>query len=282
MINKLKKILLRNEILLKNISYSGHSSHILNKINNDKVKLLNVSCGGFDLDGWELTDYETGGYDWGRRNIKHYDITSMDKLPFEENYFDNIYCSHVIEHFNNETSYALIQNMFNTLKNGGILRIACPDADLSYRAMLMEDHEFFIWDYWNRLPSKYNSFASKSPYEWSIEEKWISRFANEKVIHDKTPSNFKICSEEIKNIVSSNDFENAHDIIIQDLEYKPEYSFNHINWYNFQKIRDLGSKIGFSKTFKSGYLQSISPFMRIEGHFDTTWPQMSLYIDLIK
>ena len=55
-----------------------------------------------------------------------------------------------------------------------------------------------------------------------------------------------------------------------------------INWYNYRKIEYLAKKIGFSEVIKSGYLQSISPFMRAEAHFDSTWPQMSLYVDLIK
>ena len=282
MISKIKKILLKRDIYLKNLSYSGHQSHLLDLIHKNDIKLLNVSCGAFNLKGWYLTDFETSAYDWGKRDINHYDISSMNKLPFDNNYFDNIYCSHVIEHFRDETSFALLQNMHIALKKGGILRITCPDADLSYRALVNKDKEYFIWDYWNRKPSQYKSFTSKSPNEWSIEERWISRFANERVIHDRTPSDHKITSDEINDIVSKNSFNDAHNIITRDLVYKPDYSFNHINWYNYRKIEYLAKKIGFSEVIKSGYLQSISPFMRAEAHFDSTWPQMSLYVDLIK
>ena len=70
--------------------------------------------------------------------------------------------------------------------------------------------------------------------------------------------------------------------ISSELKYRYDFSHNHINWYDYNKLEQIVSLNSNFKIQRSSYLQSIDSQMRVEGHFDTTWPQMTLYVDLIK
>ncbi len=50
----------------------------------------------------------------------------VTKLPFEDNSFDGVYCSHVIEHLYPEQAHRLLYEMARVLKKGGIFVIGAP------------------------------------------------------------------------------------------------------------------------------------------------------------
>ena len=60
---------------------------------------INVGSGDWEAEGWINLDYPTIWYSnvQSKHKITPYDIRK-DKLPFEDNSVDRIYCSHVIEH----------------------------------------------------------------------------------------------------------------------------------------------------------------------------------------
>ena len=51
------------------------------------------------------------------------------KLPFPDNYFDNIYCSQVVEHLYKYDLIFLIEECYRVLKKGGTARFLTPDLD---------------------------------------------------------------------------------------------------------------------------------------------------------
>lgn len=50
----------------------------------------------------------------------------VPKLPFEDNFFAGIHCSHLIEHLGNDDAYKLLCEIDRVLKPGGILCLRAP------------------------------------------------------------------------------------------------------------------------------------------------------------
>jgi len=59
---------------------------------------------------------------------KGYDVIRADitKLPFKDDSFDGVHCSHVIEHLQPEKAYKLLSELVRVLKKNGILVIRTP------------------------------------------------------------------------------------------------------------------------------------------------------------
>jgi predicted SAM-dependent methyltransferase len=49
-------------------------------------------------------------------------------LPFEDNSFDHVYASHIIEHFSHKETQNVLDEWIRVLKENGILEIRCPDV----------------------------------------------------------------------------------------------------------------------------------------------------------
>ncbi|MGN0308765.1 MAG: methyltransferase domain-containing protein [Lachnospiraceae bacterium] len=60
-----------------------------------------------------------------------YDIPN-DSLPFTDNSVEMIYCSHVVEHIENNYVIKMMEECHRTIKEGGGLRLACPDTEFLY------------------------------------------------------------------------------------------------------------------------------------------------------
>jgi ubiquinone/menaquinone biosynthesis C-methylase UbiE len=91
-------------------------------------KLLDVGCGSkpyermFEVEKYVGIDLEVSGHDHSFSKIdKFYDGKT---IPFEEDFFDNVFCSEVFEHvFNIEE---LLDEIHRVLKPGGKLGFTCP------------------------------------------------------------------------------------------------------------------------------------------------------------
>lgn len=88
---------------------------------------LNLGCGHIALEGYLNID---------RRELPSVDIVAeIDSLPFNENEVDEIFSSHILEHFPQEQlKRELLPYFFKLLKSGGILHAIVPDA----KAMIHE------------------------------------------------------------------------------------------------------------------------------------------------
>lgn len=86
------------------------------------MKYLNLGC-GFHYSTkpeWTNLDFVSRG----ERVIAH-NLTKG--IPFENESFDLVYHSHVLEHFSKEDGAIFITECFRVLKTGGKIRIAVPD-----------------------------------------------------------------------------------------------------------------------------------------------------------
>lgn len=120
------------------------------------MKKLNVGCGNDQKEGYvnlDVVDY--GG------NVQH-DLNSFP-YPFEENTFDEIFCSHILEH---------LDNFHNTITE--LYRIAKPNAHIIVYAPFFLNTKYF-GEPDHKIPFSIRTFDN---YEWlgdrklKFYEKW--------------------------------------------------------------------------------------------------------------
>ena len=131
--------------------------------NNMAILLINVGPGSFKHPRWKLMDklyqddkswveFRRGG---SKQNIDFiYDLLYNQIMPFDDNSVDAFYCSHLIEHVYNDNVLHFFNEVYRTLKRGGVFRISAPDVDLMIRAFESDDPYYF---------SKYNFVDKLSP-----------------------------------------------------------------------------------------------------------------------
>ncbi|HRG59143.1 MAG TPA: methyltransferase domain-containing protein [Bacteroidia bacterium] len=88
------------------------------------MKYLNLGCGTHYDSGseWTNLDFVSSGPGVIAHNL-------LSGVPFQDNSFDLVYHSHVLEHFSKSDGEKLIDECFRVLKPGGTLRIAIPDLE---------------------------------------------------------------------------------------------------------------------------------------------------------
>ena len=77
---------------------------------------LNLGAGSTELDGYTPIDIKDGQQAY--------------PLPFDADYADEIYASHILEHFEHGTIADVLMDWKRALKPGGTLRISVPDLDV--------------------------------------------------------------------------------------------------------------------------------------------------------
>jgi predicted SAM-dependent methyltransferase len=85
-------------------------------------RLLNLGCGKRWHPDWRNVDLISTAPE----------VEAIDLLkpwPFEHNFYDAIYCSHVLEHIPRKTAPQFVRQCWDVLKPGGILRIVVPDLE---------------------------------------------------------------------------------------------------------------------------------------------------------
>lgn len=88
----------------------------------DKVNYLNVGCGDKFHQAW--TNIDMGS------NSPHVRVHNLLKgFPYDDNQFDALYHSQVLEHFPKEKAGAFLRECFRVLKPGGIVRVVVPDLE---------------------------------------------------------------------------------------------------------------------------------------------------------
>ena len=79
---------------------------------------LNLGCGDMILDGWVNCDLYND-----KAQIK----CDVRQLPFDSDSVDDIYASHIIEHFDFYEAFKVLDEWKRVLKIGGFLRLETPD-----------------------------------------------------------------------------------------------------------------------------------------------------------
>jgi predicted SAM-dependent methyltransferase len=235
---------------------------------------LNIGAGEFYHPYWHNLDNPNEYYaNSQKKGIDiQYDLTSHMPLPFRDNSLKVVYTSHVIEHINDNDVDYIFQEVYRCLRPGGYFRITCPDIDLEWNAYNRSDSAFWKW------PNAYGVYNS------SIEQKFLDHFATALTKAHPYKNCKKYSDEEVRYIISNLPKEKALDFFISKLpkEIQNKYTGDHINWFNFMKIRKMLEKAKFNDIYESKYSQSICPLLRDTQLFDTTCPELSVYVECQK
>jgi predicted SAM-dependent methyltransferase len=246
------------------------------ELTDDKNSVfINIGSGNWSKKGWINLDHPSDYYKNTQRGhtIIAYDIRK-DYLPFADDSVDAIYCSHVIEHIENKYIFNMFKECLRILKKGKVFRIACPDAEFLYQISQRKT------DYW----------------KW----RWDITFSNKKYYNGHPPREIDYLVQEIASpkllgyvhglndnkdyidAFQSMDMNTFFDYLTSDLQFREEYPGDHINWWTFDKLSKILYELGFDFVIRSKYNGSCCLAMTSTAKFDTTHPQMSLYVEAIK
>lgn len=115
-------------------------------------KLLNLGCGHRYHKSWINLDYVACSPD-----VIAHDLRTP--LPFEDNVFDAVYHSHVLEHLPKRLAPLFLDECLRVLKPGGIIRVAVPDL------------ESIVAQYTKLLPQAIaGDKAAQERYDWIVIE----------------------------------------------------------------------------------------------------------------
>jgi predicted SAM-dependent methyltransferase len=95
-----------------------------------KFKLLNLGCGNHHHPDWVNVDFHATGAGVIAHNLNK-------GIPFENNSFDVVYHSHLIEHFPKSYAPVFLKECHRVLKNSGIIRVVVPDLEQIVRWYLL-------------------------------------------------------------------------------------------------------------------------------------------------
>jgi predicted SAM-dependent methyltransferase len=234
-------------------------------------RYVNIGAGSFYHPYWHNLDTPNDFYASSQKSHLHiqHDLTSHQPLPFDDDSLQVVYMSHVIEHLTDEDVQYCFVEVNRCLRPGGFFRITCPDIDLEYAAYCRGDVTLWMWP----TPWGERSF--------SIEQRFLEHFATALTLNYPDDAWHKFTDEEIRDIFSKLPKEEALGFFVNQIPSRPEQTHpeNHVNWFNSAKLLAMLKKAGFEGVYESRYGQSKCPLMRNTRLFDSTVPDISLYVE---
>ena len=112
-----------------NTQYFQSASSTKSKTGHAKLNMLNLGCGNRYHPDWTNINFQSSEPD-----VIAYDLNKP--LPFEDESFDVVYHSHLLEHFPRSQAPVFIGECFRILRAGGIIRIVVPDLEQIARCYL--------------------------------------------------------------------------------------------------------------------------------------------------
>ena len=270
------------------VRFRGDFSILLYKrlYSNDVLErkpFYNVGAGSFYHPFWTNIDYASDWYGGVQKNVIHHDLMSKSPLPIETGNAKIIYTSHTIEHIKEEAVQVLFNEAYRCLEAGGIFRITTgPDAETDFRALVNKDEDWFYWDRNYVDKGSYESIFVKPATSVPLSERWLHHVATQLAPNDISRSNVKFSDREIWQAIDKFGFPGVLDHLCGLCEFQGDRPGNHISWWTHDKISLFLKNAGFKNIYRSGYGQSRSPLMRNSELFDSTHPQMSIYIEAVR
>jgi SAM-dependent methyltransferase len=233
---------------------------------------LNVGSGHQEIPGFTSLDLDSDWYRARGRKFLEYNMIE-DSLPCADGTVDNIYCSHVIEHLPNDVVLRFLNEAHRVLRDGGTLRIACPDAEFLWEVSSFSN-DFWGWrEPWFSSPV-YSSDPESKPRRSDF-------FVREIATPNCALYRYRRNSVDYDDSIFDSDFDTALKSVSTDLAFLPDFPGDHINAWTFAKLRNFAESVGFTKIVRSKRGASVSKVMQHED-FDRTGPNMSLYADIVK
>lgn len=242
----------------------------------------NVGAGDFSHPYWTSIDFKSDWYG-NRDDVVHHDLMSLGPLPIEDGSAKIIYTSHTVEHVSDEAVQVLFNEAYRALEPGGIMRVTTgPDAETDYRALKNNDHHWFYWNKWYDTPGTYEDRLHRPASGEPLAEQWLYHVATKLSPNCIDPHPNKMHEPEILATLEEKGLEGALDHFTSLVSFDPQRPGNHISWWSHAKVEKFLRNAGFQTVYRSGYQQSASPIMRRSEQFDSTHPQISLYVEAIR
>lgn len=90
---------------------------------------LNIGCGNVFHETWENIDLVANS-----PQVRQHDLAKG--LPYDDNTFDAVYASHLLEHISSSSAPGFIQECARVAKSGAVLRFVVPDFEVMVRSYL--------------------------------------------------------------------------------------------------------------------------------------------------
>ena len=251
-------------------------------------QFYNVGAGGFYHPCWTNIDFSSDWYAAYKDNIKtrlQHDLMSLQPFPIENDKAEIIYTSHTIEHINDSAAQNMFNESYRVLKKGGVFRATTPNIDIEFQAYNRNDRDYFYWIETYGIEKNWKKALYNQPLtEASTAQVFLTHFASAvSTLHaDGAPE--RIDDKKLAELFRTLPFEDALNYCTSRCpdEIQKRYPGNHMNWWNFSKVKKMLQLAGFSNVYLSAYGQSQSPVLRDTNFFDNTHPKISLYVEAIK
>ena len=234
--------------------------------------MLNIGSGDWFCKGWTNLDHPSEWY--ANAQKKHtfvpYDIRN-DLIPFADDSVDVIYCSHVIEHIENIHIQKMFHECFRVLKQGGVMRIACPDAEFLYEISKLDTDYWTCMKAWAKRSCIHQDTVRNVDY-------LVANIAAPKMLQYKYSTNSDDYMREFETL----DMYGFFEFLTHDLTFREDYPGDHINYWTFEKAKKMLMDAGFGTVIRSKHGCSCITEMRNTVLFDVTRPNLSLYVEVIK
>lgn len=135
LIDGFKKEVIAELVDLKPSSKGIQSPQIIHTERVNALRRVNVGCG---------RDIREEYINIDGRKIEGVDVVAdVRALPFEKGALDEIFASHVLEHFTERDGKQVLKYWYDLIKKGGILRIIVPNIDIMAKRYAAGD---ITWD----------------------------------------------------------------------------------------------------------------------------------------
>ncbi|SBV92342.1 conserved hypothetical protein [uncultured Desulfovibrio sp.] len=252
-----------------------HNEQLLTPCDNSKKAKINIGAGAFSAAGWTNLDFPSEWYS-SRQTAEFipFDIRK-DALPFANSSITLAYCSHVIEHIEEEYIRSLFADVYRVLRPKGVFRVICPDAEALYMAT-KHYPQYWSWrDAWFQGKWRDPQTPHPKPLDYLVREIATPRCKQ----YIKRMSVFP--DDILKDAFETMAMDEFLNFIVHKLQFRPEAPGDHIQWYSFEKLSVALQQAGFT-VIRSGFGGSVHPEMQDVTIFDTKSPMLSLYVDAIK
>ena len=247
-------------------------------------RFYNIGAGSFSHPYWTNIDYATEHYSGAQRN-EFIDFNLMEEkpLPVGSDTAEIVYSSHTIEHISDGAVLNMLKQSYRILKPGGCIRLTTPDMLLEYKAYKRNDIDFWYWRNWYSQEGSWEKLYKVPLSEASIHQLFLEHFATQlSEISADDSGKARFSDPQVIEIFRTLPMEEGLDFFTKQCKYNSACPGNHINWWSQKKLISFLQAAGFSESYGSGYGQSLFPPLRNTVLFDSTHPQMSLYVEAIK
>lgn len=141
------------------------------------MKYLNVGCGSRFHSSWSNINFNSTG-----ENVIAYNL--VKGIPFEDETFDVVYHSHLLEHFSKTQAETFLKECYRVLRPKGVLRVVVPDLEQIARTYLMALEK-----------------AISGHQEWASNYNWILLEMYDQTVRNKSGGEMAdyLCQENLVN-----------------------------------------------------------------------------------